>query len=166
MHRLKFYSSLVLLLATFPVFANVGYIPAQLQQYQSTGQCPNCDLSNAFLNGFANANLANAILTGADLTGNFGSSNFTNAIMGGVEMGGVNASGSNFGGANLTQSSLRSADFSRCTFTDANLTGADLGYANLVGAIITTEQLNSAKSLSCAWMPDGSRHPSDSGQPC
>ncbi len=40
----------------------------------------------------------------------------------------------------------------------ANLSGADLSGANLEGAIVSDEQLKSAKSLGGAIMPDGSRN--------
>jgi len=42
---------------------------------------------------------------------------------------------------------------------EADLDGANLDGANLFGAKFTTKQLDSAKSLKGATMPDGSIHP-------
>ena len=42
---------------------------------------------------------------------------------------------------------------------EANLVGAMLEDAKLLGANVTTEQLDKAKSLKGATMPDGSIHP-------
>ena len=41
---------------------------------------------------------------------------------------------------------------------EADLRGADLSEANLSAAIVTTKQLEKAKSLKGATMPDGSIH--------
>lgn len=40
---------------------------------------------------------------------------------------------------------------------NANFTGADLTHADLVGAIVDENALNAAKTLNCAYMPDGSQ---------
>jgi hypothetical protein len=71
--------------------------------------------------------------------------------------------------ANLSQAILRKANLSQAQLWEANLTGADLSLAdlsnadfsnaNLFKANVTDEQLNQAKSLKGATMPDGSIHP-------
>lgn len=60
---------------------------------------------------------------------------------------------------NLQNADLTDADLSETDLLNADLTGADLSCANLRGAKhLTTAQLNSAKSLAGAIMPDGSVH--------
>jgi hypothetical protein len=71
--------------------------------------------------------------------------------------------------ANLSQAILRKANLSQAQLWEANLTGADLSLAdlrdadfsdaNLFKANVTDEQLNQAKSLKGATMPDGTIHP-------
>lgn len=63
-------------------------------------------------------------------------------------------------GADLTNAKLMRANLTYAELIGADLTEADLTNANLRGATgTTTEQLDKAKSLQDATMPDGSRHP-------
>lgn len=134
------------------------HIPSQLDQYDKTGICTNCDLSEARLQSKDNVNLSYSILTRTSLsynhhyTSNFSHTNFIEA-----DLYGIKASASNFESANLSYASLVSANFSSCDFTNAKLTGADLTNANLINAKITKEQLASAKSIKGAILPDGTK---------
>lgn len=150
-------------------YAKVNYNPDDLSTFKKTGQCPGCDLSEADLanSSYPHALLDNAILSEASLSSsNFGASSFKSAILSGAYLTSTNASGSDFTGANLTNTHLNKADLTTTNLTKVNFTGADLSYANLVGATVDLNALQAAKTLSCAYMPDGSQHPSDSGLPC
>ncbi len=80
-----------------------------------------------------------------------------------------NLSTANLRGAYLSESDLREAFLIKADLSgaflwgtdlrNADLTGADLSRAFLSGAIVTDEQLEKAKSLKGATMPDGSLHP-------
>jgi hypothetical protein len=95
------------------------------------------DLNEAIL---PYARLYNAFLDGAQLhNACLIEADLSNAILYATDL-----SGANLSGANLSE---------------ANICNADLRGANLGGAIVTTEQLASAKSLKGATMPDGSIHP-------
>ena len=61
--------------------------------------------------------------------------------------------------ANLKGAILHQANFSEADIREANLSNTDLYQANLYKSIVTMEQLNKAKSLKGATMPDGSIHP-------
>jgi uncharacterized protein YjbI with pentapeptide repeats len=84
--------------------------PNHVRQLLSTGDCPGCDLSNAFLIGLdlPNANLQAANLSGARLQD--------------IQL----------TRANLESANLSGASFSITTLTGANLTNADLSNANTV----------------------------------
>jgi uncharacterized protein YjbI with pentapeptide repeats len=61
--------------------------------------------------------------------------------------------------ADLQGADLRKADLSKAIMYGTDLTGADLSGAVLVGTQVKPEQLEKAKSLKGATMPDGSIHP-------
>ena len=61
--------------------------------------------------------------------------------------------------ANLFEASLHGADLEKADLSGANLEEADLGKANLRLTNLTIEQLNQARSLKGATLPDGSTHP-------
>ena len=64
----------------------------------------------------------------------------------------------NLSGASLVSADLRGAFLRETDLTDANLKGADLTGANLNKARVTIKQLDTAKSLKGATMPDGTKH--------
>src|SRR5260370_800896 len=68
----------------------------------------------------------------------------------GAELSGANLREADLSEAELSGASLREADLTRVDLTRANLTGADLA-----GAKVTSQQLDQAKSLKGANMPDG-----------
>ncbi len=84
--------------------------PDHMRQLLRTGDCPGCDLSNAFLNGL---DLPNANLQGANLSG----ARFQNIQL---------------TRANLSEANLSGASFAITTLTGANLTNADLSNTNTV----------------------------------
>jgi uncharacterized protein YjbI with pentapeptide repeats len=53
---------------------------------------------------------------------------------------------------------LGGGDLRGANLSDADLTGADLTGADLEGATVTAEQLDQAKTLKGATMPDGTVH--------
>lgn len=61
--------------------------------------------------------------------------------------------------ANLNGANMRETDLRETDLLGADLTNANLSFANLCGANVTQEELNKAKSLKGATMPDGSIHP-------
>ncbi len=143
------------------------YIPADLEQFEKTGKCIGCDLSEVGLNSHDNADLSNALLIRANLAYiHLYASNFSHAQMMYANLDNLKASGSNFESANLTGASLRSVNFSSCNLTAVNFTNADLSYADLARANVNIDQLATAKSLHCTIMPDGSRHAPDQGKSC
>jgi len=100
---------MVLLGLLFMTDDALSFDQRHLNSLQATGQCPNCDLSEADLfliqiprANLKGANLSSAVLTNADLSG----ANLINANLGNA----------NLNGANLTRADL----------TGANLTGAEL----------------------------------------
>ena len=114
------------------------------------GQCI-IDLSGADLSlaDMLLINLGKADLTGARLVGaNLKYANLLNAELGGTSL----------RRANLTEANLTSATLYEADLLGADLTGAILTEVDLRGATVTTEQLNKAKSLKYATMPDGTKH--------
>jgi hypothetical protein len=111
------------------------------------------DLRGANLRGadLYGANLSDADLRGADLYGadlyraDLRGADLSEAILGRVNLSGANLGGVNLGGADLG---------------GANLSGVNLSEADFRNAQNTTdEQLNKARLLKGAIMPDGSKHP-------
>jgi len=95
------------------------------------------------------ANLRGAILRGAILRGAIldrailEATDLSRAYFYETGLSGANLSGANLSGANLVSSSID---------------GADLNGADLRGTIVREEQLNEARSLKGATMPDGTKH--------
>jgi len=111
------------------------------------------DLSGADL---SEASLFKADFHRAQLDGaNLCSANLSEADLEGANLSKANLQGANLSGANLgPDGGIDNADLSK-----ANLQGASLRRANLSRADVTNEQLEKAKSLQGATMPDGSKHP-------
>lgn len=99
--------------------------------------------------------LFNADLSGADLVG----ADFSDGELGGINLSAANLDGANLSGANLSQADLSQAGLYKANLDSSLLDGADLSMASLEGASVTQNQLNKAKSLQGATMPDGSKHP-------
>ncbi len=106
------------------------------------------DLREASL---SQASLSRASLSRADLSrANLSGADLIVASLNEAELSGANLREADLSEAELSGASLREADLTRVDLTRANLTGADLA-----GAKVTSQQLNQAKSLKGANMPDG-----------
>jgi hypothetical protein len=105
------------------------------------------DLSYANLYGF---NLVDADLSGANLNGAY----LSYADLYGADFAFADLSGANLNGANLRHAYLSEADLYGADLRSADLRSADLSHA----LDTTSQQLNTAYSLSGTTMPDGSIH--------
>jgi uncharacterized protein YjbI with pentapeptide repeats len=106
--------------------------------YLRDANLSHAELYNADLSGFANleyVDLSYADLDSADLSGY-----------------------ADLGGANLSHAYLGDADLSGSYLKGANLSKANLSSANLKGVQVTEEQLDAAKSLAGATMPNGQQY--------
>ncbi len=112
----------------------IGYVFAFLRESGLMSTKPNGSIVNLDQADLKRINFSQADLSGADL------------------------SGARLSEADLSGARLRNANLSGAIPGEADLGEADLGYANLSGAIVTSEQLETAKSLQGATMPDGSIH--------
>lgn len=110
-------------------------------------------------------NLTEADLTGVNLSKtNLSKVNLSKGIFRGADLSGADLRGADLSGAdlrevNLIGASLNGAILSETDLRGADLSGADLQDANLSRATITPKQVEKAKSLKGATMPDGSTHP-------
>lgn len=125
------------------------------------------DLHETNLSG-ANLSYSNLLyinLRGADLTSaklsetNLRGANLREADLHEADLTSAKLFGAKLFGAKLSEANLRRADLREANLSGADLVGADLREANLSRAIVTTEQLERAKSLKGTTMPDESIHP-------
>lgn len=93
-------------------------------------------------------------------------SNFSNARMQYIVFNNVQLSGSKLVNAQLQNANLSYTNLSSVDFTGANTQGVIFDHALLIGSNITIAQLNRAKSLSCAVMPDGTVYPANKNDKC
>lgn len=100
------------------------------------------------------ADLTQAILTGASLI----KANLNWAQLQGADLRGAYLAQAYLIEANLSEANLTGADLSESLLDGANLTKADLTGANLSGSTVYPWQLESAKSLKGATMPEGTKH--------
>lgn len=114
-------------------------ITANVKQLKRTGECPDCDLSNADLSelDLTNANLQRANLTGANLT----KTKLKNAYLFGS-----NLTKANLVAADLETANLMFAILNKADLFEAKLKGANLQNANLQNADLTDAELK-AKDL-------------------
>jgi uncharacterized protein YjbI with pentapeptide repeats len=143
------------------------------------------NLSGAHLSAanLSDSNLSGADLSGADLSG----ADLRNADLIGADLRNADLIGANLSSANLIEADLRDADLLNAGANDADLSDSNLSSANLIGADlrnadlsdvflpnanlssanmssargITEAQLQQAKSLAGATMPDGQTLKSD-----
>ena len=106
--------------------------PYDLRYLQGTGQCQDCNLSDAIL---------------------------TRAQLGGAQLMGVDLSNANLVQASLIAANLWSADLSGVQLMGANLAGADLSYANLseanlAGAILYDVIFNGTNMVGALYNED------------
>jgi hypothetical protein len=100
------------------------------------------------------ANLFRANLLGVNLLG----ANLSHAFLHKADLSKAELRQANFYRADLLEANLRGANLSKADLREARLIGAELSDADLSGAKIAQEQLEQAKSLKGATMPDGSIH--------
>jgi uncharacterized protein YjbI with pentapeptide repeats len=106
-----------------------------------------------------NANLSHSILQRAELMeANLSMANLSGVFLGEADLLTTNLSHANLNDANLGQAFLKEANLRNANLSGASLNGADLTEADLTEAEVTSEQLNEAKSLKGATMPDGTKH--------
>lgn len=138
---------------------NAQYSQLDNQIFQETNICLGCNLSEAILfDDHQNGNLIKANLSGAIILGNFSGVNFSS--IDGIHMSAsINLAQTNFSKAILIGADLGFANLTYSDFTGANVHGVNFFGANMYGAIISPEQLASAKSVCGAILPDGSSGP-------
>ncbi len=109
------------------------------------------DLSRTNLRGtdlrasnLRHTDMRDANLSGSDLSGSI----LREAVLFSAEL-----TRANLSGANLVEADLRTADLREADLTGADLFGADLRETN-----VSAEQLDKARSLEGATMPDGTKH--------
>src|SRR6266496_644397 len=121
------------------------------------------DLSGIKLGGvnLSYVNLSGANLRNADLSqANLNSADLSGAHLKSVLLYKANLNGADLGYTDLSEANLNGANLSSANLGGADLSGADLSQADLSGAQdLTQEQLDKAKTLKGATMPDGSKHP-------
>jgi hypothetical protein len=128
-------------------------------------------LGKSYLSGtnLRGANLAGANLAGADLF----EADLSGANLSGAKLNGANLNGANLRGCRLNEANLSDADLSGVNLSvgdliranlrgakleGARLTGADLSQADLSGTQLTKTELEKAKSIDGATLPDGTKH--------
>jgi len=105
------------------------------------------------------ANLYKAVLRGATLFDTeLTRANMNKAVLHNACMERAKLFQTKLEGAFLQNAKLSLADLSEADLTDADLSGVELLGANLKGAKVSEEQLQKAKTLQGATMPDGSKH--------
>src|SRR5258707_527290 len=110
---------------------------------------------NSFIN-LDGAELSGANLVGANLgAADLGAANLSGADLREASLGGAELSGADLRAASLSQASLSRAALRRAGLTRGDSTRANLTGRGLAGTKVTSQQLNQAKSLKGANMPDG-----------
>ena len=115
------------------------------QQLISTGECPNCDLSQASM---VYMDLSKANLEGADLSyANLSRVDLSGADLQGADLAGAVLFNANLTGANLAGADLTGADLRQAYLVGAILDGATLDYATFQGAVGMPETITSPQVL-------------------
>jgi uncharacterized protein YjbI with pentapeptide repeats len=136
---------------------NAQYSPLDEEKFQVTNVCAGCNLNDVIIyDDHQNGNLIKANLSGAILLGDFSGTDFSN--IDGIHMSAsINLAQTNFSRAVLIGADLGFANLTYSNFREANIRGVNFFGANLYGAIISPEQLLSAKTVCGAILPDGSQ---------
>lgn len=103
---------------------------------------------------FSRAMLYRAPFDGSSLIG----VNFSGAYLEGASFRGAILQNANLSWADLNGTDLSGSDLSEADLSFASLQGADLSNATLKGTIVTPEQLEQARSLEGATLPDGTKY--------
>jgi uncharacterized protein YjbI with pentapeptide repeats len=136
--------SYIFLILAAPLVASLAATSAlaanqdQVNQLESTGKCPGCDLTGASLVGIdlANAQLQNAKLNGINLAG---------ANLRGANLTGVSAVGANFLGADMQGAVLEKGSFVYANLVKVKLNNALLRVTDLQGANLAEADLTGAR---------------------
>ena len=102
----------LLLIASLWPLSSQGSDPAELEIFLTTGSCPGCDLSGAFLDA--------VVAEGGDLW----NTNLRGASLYRAKLSQANLSGADLTGANLMRVSLYGADLTGAILAQAKTTGA------------------------------------------
>ncbi len=134
-----------------------AFDPDDLQKLKDTGDCVNCDLEGADLQGanlraakLQGANLSDAYLIGAYLNGadlavaNLARSDLQGAYLEGADLDRADLQGANLSDADLNSADLTDGNLDSADLTDADLQGAYLQDANLEGAYLNDADLSGA----------------------
>jgi uncharacterized protein YjbI with pentapeptide repeats len=117
---------------------SLDYRPSDLETFEKTNICINCDLSNA------------------NFTGNHSQARLDNTNLSGALCYGINLSAAILTHANLTNSKFGGSNFSGADFEGAVLFKANFAQTNLYQANISQAQLAQLSSVCDAILPDGS----------
>lgn len=138
--------------------ASPQYLSSDVMQFDNTGICENCDLSNSKnLLCTASADLEGANLTNASFGGdacNLEKSIFSDAQMTSASVSGANLSSATFSNAYLEDTNFSNSDLSGVDFTGAIFKDVDFYFANLCHAQITQEQLDNSEMNEYTIMPN------------
>jgi uncharacterized protein YjbI with pentapeptide repeats len=126
------------------------------KSYLSCTNLSGAELSGADLSGadLFEASLNNASLIRANLRG----ASLNGADLRGCRLGEADLSGADLSGVNLNVGDLAGASLRGANLGGVKLMGADLSRADLSGTGITQAELEQARSLEGATLPDGTRH--------
>lgn len=125
------------------------------QQLISTGECPECDLSQASM---VYMDLSKANLQDADLSyANLSRVNLANADLQGADLAGAVLFNANLAGADLTGADLTGADLRQAYLVGANLEGAILDHALFYGSVGMPESITSPQVLFDMGLEEASR---------
>lgn len=143
-------------------FSSLGYASTysqtDLDTFLKTNQCPSCDLSGVGLSGnHSGATLTKANLTSSLVNANLSASDLTGAILSDSRWINSNLSFDNFTNAHLINVDFNGDNLEGANFTGAVIIDTDFSDSNLYEAIISPEQIASAKSVCNATLPDGSK---------
>jgi uncharacterized protein YjbI with pentapeptide repeats len=157
-HMKKFLFISVLLFSS-PLLAQLRYDPSQLAQFETTGRCLACDLTNIKLKTSQNVqtpfNLEGANLSGSTFAiSNSTLSDFNRVTAIQTHFSNGDYSQASFVNATLIQAIFIKANLSYTNFAGADVRGADFSGANLYGS--QGINLKSAASVCNAILPDGS----------
>lgn len=134
------------------------YSQSDVDTFLKTNQCPSCDLSGMGLSGnHSGAILTKSNLTNSSVSANLSASDLTDAVLSDSYWQSSNLTFDNFTNAHLINVTFSRSNLEGANFTGAVIINTDFSDTNLYNAIISPEQLASAKSVCNATLPDGSK---------
>ncbi|KTC73053.1 Serine/threonine-protein kinase B [Legionella birminghamensis] len=157
---MKTYLFIYLISLSTSIYSQQFSNPLDVKQFEKTGVCESCDLSNDYYLytdklGAINLNNSNLTRSNLGIWGNHQYSSFSRITAIELSLGTADFAYSDFSFANLKNAKLSLNNFTSSDFTGANLSGASFAGANLYQAKITEKQLKSMSSICNAILPDG-----------